>query len=1545
MLYRACLLFCLFLMGSISLFAEDHMIHQFERQELTDVYYSEGINHGDINGDGHQDVVHGPYWFAGPDFKIKHEIYEAKPQNRNSYADNFFNWVHDVNGDGKDDVFVVGFPGTPAYVYENPGPGNYDTLWDKHQVFDWVSNESPWFIQLVGDDTPELVCTRDGRFGYATLPENKSFDAWEFHPISKDIATKRFGHGLGVGDINGDGRLDVIYNNGWFEQPEDLSGNPEWKQHLYTFTKAGGAEMYAYDVDGDGDNDVISSLAAHSYGLVWFEQIQKEERISFVPHVIMGDKPEQNPYGVLFSELHSVNLADMDGDGLKDIVTGKTYWSHHTQAPMWDAGAVVYWFKLKRGPDGIEWIPYKADGDAGIGRQVIVADLNKDGVPEILSGGMKGANILHHTTKNVDATVWKSFQPKAPIPLADGLSPEEAADRMTVPEGFSVQLAAGEPQIHQPIAMAFDHKGRLWVAEAHTYPRRAPEGEGKDKIIILEDTNLDGTLDSRKVFIEGLSLVSGMEVGFGGVWVGAAPYFMFIPDKDGDDKPDSKPQILLDGFGYQDTHETLNTFIWGPDGWLYGCHGVFTHSKVGKPGTPEEDRTPMNAAVWRYHPVRHEFEVFARGTSNPWGVDFNDHGHSFITACVIPHLWHIVQGARYHRQGGQHFNPYIFDDIKTIADHAHYVGNIRDHAWWGHEPQAAGDTLSKGGGHAHCGAMIYLGDNWPKEYRNQIFFNNIHGNRVNNDILERRGSGYVGHHGPDTIIANDRWYRGINLRYGPDGTVSLIDWYDKNACHRTNPEIWDRTNGRIFNIVYGTPQRKRVDLSKLSDELLVEMQLHENEWFVRMSRKILQERAAADHILSSTPGQLLHLVKTEAKVEHRLRALWTLHAIGELQEPIVSELLKDKNEHIRSWAIQLELEDEQISDTILDHLQSLALDDPSPQVRLYLASALQRLPLSKRWVIARNLIAHSEDAEDHNLPLMYWYGIEPLVPQDTLQALEFALASKIPLIKRYIIRRAASENDLLEKLVAHLTVETSLDNQKLILEEMLAAFEGRVNIPMPKMWTPAYELLSQSSDSVIRDRADEVAILLGDKRIFPRMRAQLVNQELPLEKRRNALNILIRGRDPEAAPALLQVVQEQPQLRSSAIKALSAYQAEQTATVLINMYPRLEDATKRDAINTLTARPENGLALFEAIEAGKVPRTDLHAYNIRQLTSFDNQKLTEKIKAVWGEVRESSAEKQAEIEKYKKQLQPDVLKQADFSHGRLLFTKTCASCHTLFGEGGKVGPDITGSNRANLDYILSNVIDPSAVLAKDYRMSTIVLDDGRVVNGLIQKETDSALTVRTINDTVVVAKDDIEIQKLSELSMMPENQLKEFKPNEVRDLIAYLGSPSQVAMRGPKSPINPKTGKVVGALEGEAMKIVGKTGGTARSQSMENFKADRWSGNDHLWWTGAKPGQRLDLEFEVTEAGVFNIELVLTKAKDYGIVNVKLDDKTLGPAIDLYDAEVITTGVLSFGPQELSKGTHKLTFEIAGANPKAVKSYMLGLDYLRLVPMKSTDER
>jgi putative heme-binding domain-containing protein len=273
----------------------------------------------------------------------------------------------------------------------------------------------------------------------------------------------------------------------------------------------------------------------------------------------------------------------------------------------------------------------------------------------------------------------------------------------------------------------------------------------------------------------------------------------------------------------------------------------------------------------------------------------------------------------------------------------------------------------------------------------------------------------------------------------------------------------------------------------------------------------------------------------------------------------------------------------------------------------------------------------------------------------------------------------------------------------------------------------------------------------------------------------------------------------------------------------------------------------------------------------------------------------------------------------------------------LFGEGGKIGPDITGSNRANLDYILENILDPSAIVGKDYLMTIIVTMDGRTISGLIQKETDSAVTLRTINDTVVVAKSDIDERKLSPLSLMPEGQLNQLTPDDQRDLIAYLASPTQVAMRGAKSPIDPKTGRVAAAVEGEAMKIIGKTAGNAVSQGMGGFSRDKWSGNDQLWWTGAKPGARLDLELPVASDGIYDIEIVLTMARDYGIVQLSLDDEALGSPTDCYDTDVVTTGILSYGPRKLNAGNHKLGLQITGANPKADKGYMVGVDYVRLV--------
>ena len=1508
-------------------------VHSFNRQSLTKTYFSEGAGVGDLNADGKPDVVYGPYWFEGPEFKVSHEIYAPKPQPMNAYADHFFAWVHDFNGDGFNDVLTVGFPGTPAYVYENPGKEVAAAgHWIKHQIFDWVSNESPAFTDITGDGKPELVCTRAGMFGYAE-PSGKDFDAWKFTRISEVVAHERFGHALGLGDVDGDGKLDVMANNGWFKNPGP------GKQGLWDFEAVpfcpGGADMFAYDVDADGLNDVITSLDAHGYGLVWWQQQKGADgQREFKRHLIMGSKPSENPYGIHISELHSVKMADINADGLQDIITGKTYWSHHRQSSEWDAGPVVYWFELRRSEKGVEWIPHLADDASGIGRQIVIADVDSNQTPDIVVGGMLGCHVLRHEQKNLDGIAYQAAQPKPRKELKEDLTGPQAAEHMTVPEGFHVQLAAGEPQVHQPVAMALDHRGRLWVAEAYTYPKRAPEGQGIDKIIILEDTNQDGVFDTRKQFIEGLNLVSGLEVGFGGVWVGAAPYLLFIPDADGDDVPDAKPQVLLDGFGYQDTHETLNAFNWGPDGWLYGCHGVFTHSKVGKPGTPDDQRVPMNAAVWRYHPTKHTFEVFAWGTSNPWGVDFNDHGQAFITACVIPHLYHVIQGAHYQRQAGEHFNRYVYSDIKTIADHLHYAGSIGDHAWWGHEPGIQDDTSDAGGGHAHCGAMIYLGDNWPDRYRNHIFFNNIHGNRVNMDRLFRDGSGYVGKHGDDLMLSNDRWFRGINLRTGPDGSAYLIDWYDRNACHRVNPEIWDRTNGRVYNIAYGVPNRTTVDLAKLSDAELAKLAWHKNDWYVRVSRRLLQERVASGKFDGDSVAQEIEKLLGSSDETRVLRGLWLGHATGILDDEKLQALLAHPSAYAQAWAIQLLCEDRKVSQAVLSKLSQLASSNKTDAlVRLYLASAINRIELDQRWEIAQGLLSHESDNKDRNIPLVAWYGIEPLVANDPKRALELAAQSRIGLVSQYIVRRSAADSQGLEALVAQMT-NWPAPKQIETLKQMLESMEGRVNVAQPENWKTAYEQLSKSDSPEIKDLALRAAVAFGDQRAFPQLRQRLVDKARPVAERKQALDILVKGRDKELAPSLYSVL-DTPELQSPAIRALSAVADPQTAEKLLGLYSQLAKGAQEDAVATLVSRAPFAQKLFDAVESGKIARSDVHAFHVRQMVSLNDKELVERINQSWGKVGTSSQEQQQAIEKYKSQLPKKELAKADLSQGRLLFNKHCMACHQLFGAGEKVGPDLTGSNRADLNYILENLVAPNAVVGKDYQMTLLQLDDGRVLSGLITKETDSAVTLKTINDLVVVAKEEIDQRKLSDLSLMPNGLLEQMQPEEIRDLIGYLASPSQVPLRGPRPDFDSK-GNVPAAIEGEAMKVLEKSRGTTQGQDMRAFPKDRWSANNHLWWTGGQPSDSLSLEFEIAQDGQYMPEMVLTKARDYAIVQLMIDQTPLGDPIDCFNTpEVITTGLIKFAPRQLAQGKHTLKIQIVGKHPEAVPGYMVGIDFLK----------
>ena len=950
------------------------------------------------------------------------------------------------------------------------------------------------------------------------------------------------------------------------------------------------------------------------------------------------------------------------------------------------------------------------------------------------------------------------------------LTPEEAVTNMTLLDGFIANVWASEPMMTQPMAFCWDDRGRLWIAENKDYEARGEgfSNSGKSRILILEDTDHDGKADSRKVFLEGIAFPAAIAVGFDGLFLGAPPNLIFVPDRNKDDKADMDDlEIRLTGWGIRDRHETINSLHWGPDGWLYGCQGFATPSKIkiakGKGRIyrhsdpfPEDilkgEGVDINGGVWRYHPVKDKFEVVAHGFSNPWGIDYDAKGQMFISACVIPHLWHVIPGGLYHRQGGQHYNPYAYDDIKTIADHRHRS--------------------------AHGGLRVYQSDAFPPSQQGRLFMANIHEHAVLSDVVKREGSGFTAQHGDEFAMANNAQWVGFSMEVGPDGALYVLDWHDGDIC---GTDVLNEETGRIFRIsaekslAENFPDRYS-DLTKLPDARLVELQTSKSDWQARRARVILQGRAAQGKLQRDTHDRLREIFRNNSNPDLKLRAMWALHVTGGFSEAQLLETLNHSDEYVRAWAIQLLCEDMAPSAASLEKFNSMAAKDPSPVVRLYLASALQRISQESRWRIAETLLAHGEDAQDHNLPKIIWYGIEPLVANNADRVLALAAKSKIPMIARYIARRAVDANAT-ESLVAQ--IGKNPETLTVMLEGMLDGLEGRTDIVTPAAWKSVYTELQTSRDASVRQLALSIAQQFGDSEAAKQFMVTIQDKNSGLPERVNALRALA-GKQREELLRELPRLYDDPQLRVEAIRATAAYDEERLGRLLLEKYPGFTPAEKLETIQTLSSRPGYGWALAQALKNEKIPRSDVPVYAARQLLRVVGSGFME----IWGApLDELSNDQRASYDKYRALLTDEAVARASAVNGRVLFNRTCAPCHKMYNEGGTLGPDITGSNRANLDYLLSNVLNPSDEIQDDYRMVVITSRDGRTYVGNVVAESERQVTLRVVGqDAVVINKSDIQSRETTTTSMMPQGLFSTLTDAEVLDLVAYLRTSRQVRL-------------------------------------------------------------------------------------------------------------------------------------------------------------------
>ncbi len=984
------------------------------------------------------------------------------------------------------------------------------------------------------------------------------------------------------------------------------------------------------------------------------------------------------------------------------------------------------------------------------------------------------------------------------IATAQGYSVDEAAERMTTADGLSVTLFASEPEVRQPIFVKVDDRGRLWTIQYLQYPNPAglervsvdrwsrtvydripeppPHGpRGADRITIMEDTDGDGRADVYKDFVDGLNLCTGVEFGHGGVYVLQVPYLLFYPDRDRDDVPDADPQVLLGGFGMEDAQSLANHLTWGPDGWLYGVNGSTTTCNIRG--------IEFQQGVWRYHPPTDRFELFCEGGSNTYGLTFDERGNLFYSTNGGPFV-HAMQGAYYRKSFGKHgplHNPYAYGFFETVE-------------------------VDQVPGGPPTGGTIYLGDSFPDHLRGTFISGNFLGHTSSWWNVSPAGSTFTAKYGGVLLDSHDTWFGPTDMCLGPSGEMYVCDFHDQRTAHPDPDANWDLSNGRIYRIAAEESEPAgEIDLASLESRELAELLQHPNRWYANRARVEIAHRQDESLL------PLLRETLKEASGElDALQAMWALHVAGGIPETTSAALLKHPAEAVRAWTVRLLGDDESLPAGMAERLESLAANEQSPVVRSQLAATARRLPGPEAVSILDALLDAMPEDDDPRVPWMIWWGIEAHAldaREELLQSIHGETAWSTGLRRmqtRFLIRRWAAAGVEETYLSALRLLECVPPVQEASAFEALAAglSERAAELGDVEQGGLFEQFAVTGTDDGNRERREvepvpedllaEILRYWDDNRDDPnRLRLVLLCEADEARKfllqstaeRINAgdaaaatfLNLLSDFGTPDCVPIALKALQpsRNPDVLTAAIRVLGRFDDPAVTQSLLDVYGDLPEDVQSQTVDVLLRRPESARALVRQVEEGAIPKEDVALAQLRVAAAHQDADLDEAIRAIWGNIKPGTPEeKLATMRRFNNDLRAG---SGEASHGKELFKKHCATCHVLFGDGNKVGPDLTTANRKDQSALLANLVDPSAVVRREYVNYTVLTEDGRILTGLLAEQDAASVTVLDAkNQRTKVPRSEIEDIREAEVSLMPEKLLEKLTPQEIRDLFAYL---------------------------------------------------------------------------------------------------------------------------------------------------------------------------